>query len=127
LLLRFEFLNLVLQAGDPFVSLVQELFIEQELGSELVLSRELLLQLGDLCIVLPEGLGIFRFPLCQCCLSLLKPLGERFQLTDSSLPVGQLAVELVQCGSLLGVSIAELHFQPMDPSLGRFEFFHARA
>ena len=74
-----------------------------------------------------EGLGIFRFPLCQCCLSLLKPLGERFQLTDSSLPVGQLAVELVQCGSLLGVSIAELHFQPMDPSLGRFEFFHARA
>jgi hypothetical protein len=43
LLLRFEFLNLVLQAGDPFVSLVQQLFIEQELGSELVLCRELLL------------------------------------------------------------------------------------
>ncbi len=43
LLLRFEFLNLALQEIDAFVSLVQELFIEQELGSELVLSRELFL------------------------------------------------------------------------------------
>ena len=32
-----------LQEIDAFVSLVQELFIEQELGSELVLSRELFL------------------------------------------------------------------------------------
>ena len=43
LLLRFEFLNPVLQAVDPFSSLIEELFIEQELGLELVLRRELLL------------------------------------------------------------------------------------
>ena len=43
LLLRFEFLNPVVQAVDPFGSLIEELFIEQELGSELVLRRELLL------------------------------------------------------------------------------------
>ena len=63
--MRFKFLNLELQDLDPFVSLVQELFIEQELGSELVLCRELLLQLGDLCVVLREGVGMFCFPLCQ--------------------------------------------------------------
>ena len=69
-------------------------------------------------------MGIFRFPLCQCFFLLLKPLGERLQLTDASVSFGQLAVELVQCGSMFGVSIAELYFQPMDPSLGRFEFLH---
>ena len=63
--LRFKYLNLELQDLDPIVSLVQELFIEQELGSELVLCRELLLQLGDLRFVLREGVGMFCFPLCQ--------------------------------------------------------------
>ena len=74
-----------------------------------------------------EGVGIFRFPLCQCRLLLLKPLGERLHLIDAPVSFGQLVVELVQCGSMLGVSIAELDFQPMDPSLDRFEFLHARA
>ena len=39
LLLRFEFQNPVLQAVDPFVSLIEELFIEEELGAELILRR----------------------------------------------------------------------------------------
>ena len=43
LLLCFELLNSVLQSVDLFGSLVQELFIELELGSELVLRGELLL------------------------------------------------------------------------------------
>ena len=73
------------------------------------------------------GVGIFCFPLCQCCLLLLKLLGERLQFVYAPVSFGQLAVELVHCGSMLCVSIAELHFQPMDPSLGRFEFLHARA
>jgi hypothetical protein len=42
-LLRFEFLNSLLQAVDLFSSIVQELFIACELGSELVLRGKLLL------------------------------------------------------------------------------------
>jgi hypothetical protein len=39
----FEFMNLMQQTVDPFVSLVQELFSEQEPGSDLALCRELFL------------------------------------------------------------------------------------
>jgi hypothetical protein len=40
LLLRFEFLNPVLQDVDLFGLVMEELFIKQELGSELILRRE---------------------------------------------------------------------------------------
>ena len=65
----------MLQDVDPFVSVVQELFIQQELGSEFVLCRELFDVIGDLRFVLLEGMGIFRFPLCQCRFLLLEAVG----------------------------------------------------
>ena len=41
--------------------------------------------------------------------------------------VGELVFELVEGSSMLDVSIAELYFEPMDPSLSRLKFFHACA
>ena len=70
---------------------------------------------------------MFHFPLFQCCIVIGKSVGDRLQLADASISFGQLAVELVKCGSMLGVLIGELHLQPMDSSLGWFEFLHARA
>ena len=75
--------------------------------------------------MLCEGAGIFCFPLRHCLLMLLKLLREELQFADALVSFGELAVELVQCGSMLSISVTELDFQPMDPSLGRFEFLHA--
>ena len=60
--------------------------------------------------MLCEGVGVFRFPLCDCRLMLLKMFREELQFADAFVSFSELAGELVHCGSILSISVTELDF-----------------
>ena len=52
---------------------------------------------------------------------------EAFEFADAPVSFGQLAIELVQCGSMLGLFPGELYLQPMHASLDRLHLHHQGA
>ena len=121
LTLGLQILQLMLEVGDLDVALLQFLLVELMLRLELVLGRTGFLELCRLDFEVLHSARVGTFPFLYRGLLLVQEVGDRYQLVDPVVAVGEGPFELLDRTPMGGFSITQLDLQLMDAGLCRFQ------